>query len=530
MSRPQRYLILPARGLQATPDTASTAVHNFLTSLVSAGGATALRKKLNATVNASATAALGGAKKKLKAKAQGVAVEAFELVASLHENGVKLVSATPEMAAAMRYEQPGLRVVPEQFYRPAVFLAELRTRPAKPSTAAAAALKRTLEIEVVREDTGQAVRGADVVAFTNYEAREGEGGRTKANGKVSLTVPGSVKHYKRLYVQHELAGLWSYYAVNVNTKGTLRVILKKLDLAVGDSLRHFHDIGPDGSGQGVKVGIIDSGIALNHPDLNVAGGLGCVPDEPEADFGPSGSHGTHVAGIIAGRGKEPTGVRGIAPAAELYSYRVFGTSESSGSNFALVKAIERAVEDGCDLLNMSLGFDAPEGGVPQVDEAVQEAIRGAHKRGVLVIAAAGNDGRKPVNYPGFDDLVVAVSAVGRKGTFPAESGEVGDVMPPYGADAKNFVAAFSNIGTELDVAGAGVGVVSTVPEGYAPMSGTSMACPAVTGVLARLLAAVPAILNAPRDSNRTDAIKKLLFDRAKTLGFKLELEGKGLPR
>jgi subtilisin len=220
----------------------------------------------------------------------------------------------------------------------------------------------------------------------------------------------------------------------------------------------------------------------------------------------------------------------MAPNAKIFSYRVFGRTISSGSNFALVKAIERGVSDGCDLVNMSLGLDPDESGVPQVDEAVQEAIREAHRKGVLVIAAAGNDGRRPVNYPAMDDLVVAVSAVGRKGMFPVKSSESGEVLAPFGADPADFIAAFSNVGTELDVAGAGVGVVSTVPGGYAPMSGTSMACPAVTGVLARLLANSPAVRNMTRNSDRTDAIKSLLFHHARTLGFDLSFEGKGLPR
>ena len=101
---------------------------------------------------------------------------------------------------------------------------------------------------------------------------------------------------------------------------------------------------------------------------------------------------------------------------------------------------------------------------------------------------------------------------------------------PFGTDPKDFLAAFSNVGTALDVAGAGVAVVSTVPGGHAPMSGTSMACPAVTGVLARLLADTPAVLNMARDANRTDAIKALLFARAQSLGLGVTNEGKGLPR
>jgi subtilisin len=526
MPKPQRYLILPIRGLQATPATAS--VHSFLTGLVSAAAARPLRSRLFETVAAGA-AALPRNARSVKPK---VTAEAFQLVSSMQENGVKLVSATPEMAAAIRYEQPGLRVVPEIFYRPARFELRLRSKAAR-ALAGRAAVQRKLEVTVVRADTGDPVAGVDVIGFTDFAAREGNQGLTKANGKVTLTAPGSAKTYERLYVQHELPGLWSFLANKVDTKGNLQVALRPLDLAAGDSLRHFHDIGADGAGTGVRVGVIDSGVALSHPDLVVSGGFGCVPDEPETDWGPTGgSHGSHVAGTIAGRGAAPTGVRGIAPGVELFSYRVFGQTESSGSNFAIVKAVQQGIADGCHLLNMSLGFDADENtGLPQVDEAVQEALRQANERGIVVVVAAGNDGRKPVNYPAFDDLAIAVSAVGRKGTFPAESGENGDVMAPYGADPKDFVAAFSNIGTELDVTGAGVGVVSTVPpQGYAPMSGTSMACPAVTGVLARLLSENPAVLKMAPDSNRAVAIKKLLFDRAQTLGFKLELEGKGLPR
>lgn len=525
MDKPQRYLILPARGLQATAGNAGAEVRRFLIDLAGSG-ATALRTRLQKTVTAGARAAAGGGK---KLKAEKALKVAFEVVTSLNEDGVKLVSATPDMIAAMRFDQPGLRVVPEAFCSPARVVIRLRKK-VKQTAAGVAAVKRKLKITVIRSDTQQPVPGVDVIGFTNFAQREGVQGITSASGKATLTVSGSAK-FQRLYVQHEKAGLWSFLGKNVAVEGERTIELQSLDLGAIDSLRHFHALGQDADGTGVKVGVIDSGVALNHPDLRVSGGLGCVPDEPEGDFGPlGGSHGSHVAGIIAGRGNAPTRMRGLAPNATIFSYRVFGNTDSSGSNFALVKAIQRGIADGCDLLNMSLGFDPDQNGVPQVDEAVQEAIREAHQKGVLVVAAAGNDGRGPVNYPALDDLVVAVSAIGRKGTFPPKSGEAGDVLAPFGADPNNFLAAFSNIGTELDVAGAGVGVVSTVPGGYAPMSGTSMACPAVTGVLARLLAKTPAVLNLPRTSDRTDAIKGLLFNHAQTLGFALKFEGKGLPK
>lgn len=518
MARPSRYLLLPAQGLQASAGTASAAATATLTGLVTKAGAAVLRTQLHKVVKSAAKA---GAK---------VKAAAFNLVASLNEDGVKLVEATPEMMAALRFEQPGLRAVPEVFYRPAVAIAELWHKVAKSAAASPAAVAKKLVVTITNAATGSPVAGVQVVGFTDYAKREGTSGTTSAAGKVTLTVTGTAA-YERVYAQHEHPGLWSALAKNVPTDGALAFELEPLDLSATDSLRHFHTVGAAlTAGAGVKVGVIDSGVDGTHPDLAVAGGLGCVPGSAEGQFGPSGSHGTHVAGIIAGRGAPPTGMRGIAPGAVLFSYRVFDDTPSSGSSFGLVKAIRRGVQDGCDLLNMSLSFDHDENsGLPVGDEAVQEAIAEAHAAGVVVVAAAGNDGRKPVAYPAADDLAVAVSAVGRKGTFPPKSGESGDVAAPFGTDGKNFLAAFSNVGAALDVTAAGVGVVSTVPGGHAPMSGTSMACPAVTGVLARLLAANPGVLTMPRDANRADAIKALLFAHAQSLGLGLTNEGSGLP-
>lgn len=269
-------------------------------------------------------------------------------------------------------------------------------------------------------------------------------------------------------------------------------------------------------------------METTHPDLTVNGGLNTVLGENPTDFGDNGGHhGTHVAGIIAARGTAPTGIRGVAPGVTLRSYRVFGKhvegEEDGASNFSIAKALDAAVSDGCDLINLSLG-----GGPP--DDAIRSAIADARSAGVVAIIAAGNDDRSPVSFPAADARAVAVSALGRKGTFPAGTEPSGDVAAPFGTDKKNFVAAFTNVGPEIDLIGPGVGVISTVPGGHAIMSGTSMACPAVAGMAARLLAADAAVLAMPRDQARSDEIAKLVLQAASNLGFGVTFQGNGLPR
>jgi subtilisin len=201
--------------------------------------------------------------------------------------------------------------------------------------------------------------------------------------------------------------------------------------------------------------------------------------------------------------------------------RVFGKNAEGASNFSIAKAVDRAVKDGCHLINMSLG------GGPQ-DEATHSAIADARAAGTLVFAANGNDDRAPVSFPAADSLALAVSALGRKGTFPSGTTETGDVASPFGKDKKNFIAAFSNVGPETDITGPGVGIISTFPGGYAVLDGTSMACPAVTGAAAKLLATKPEILKMNPDQARSDAMASAVLQAAKSLGFPATFEGQGL--
>jgi subtilisin len=209
---------------------------------------------------------------------------------------------------------------------------------------------------------------------------------------------------------------------------------------------------------------------------------------------------------------------------ELRSYRVFPNDGGDATNYDIMNAIDQAVLDGCDIVNLSLG-----GG--DEDEAVRAAIGKALDKGVLVVAAAGNDERQSVSYPAALASCVAVSAMGAKGSYPKDSTEEFDVMRPFGdPDRDCFVAAFSNIGPPIDVIGPGVGIVSTVPqEAYAVMSGTSMACPALAGVAAHLLGSDPALLDAKK-SDRARLLKEALFENCRKKGFGRDYEGFGYPR
>lgn len=437
---------------------------------------------------------------------------------SIHEDGAKLVEISPEDAQSLKSSQPGLRVIPVVYYEPMVaprfrIATGIKNR----------GLARRIRLTVISKTTRKGITGCHVVAFDDFEERTGAEGMTNNRGEVSLSFASRSNKIERLYIYPPLFGFWGAFRRNIVLRDGSQIGLEPVDLSFTDCLRLLYGNGVNATGGGVTVGVIDTGVDLNHPDLVVTGGENTVTGEDPQDFGDNGAgHGTHVAGIIAARGTPPGGLSGIAPAAALHSYRVFGKDSKGASNFSIAKAIDRAVANGCQLVNLSLG-----GG--SVDLATQLAIQEARSRGVLCIAAAGNDARSPVSFPASDAAAIAVSALGRRGTFPKGSVEDGDIASPFGTDRKNFFAAFSNIGPEIDLIGPGVGVLSTVPGGHAPMSGTSMACPAVTGFAARLLSTQASILQMPPDQDRADAAEQALLQAAKSLGFGPKFEGKGLP-
>lgn len=199
-------------------------------------------------------------------------------------------------------------------------------------------------------------------------------------------------------------------------------------------------------GEGVTVAVIDSGVAP-HDALVVSDYRNFSSD---SDVYDTLGHGTHVAGIIAAK----SGLaKGIAPEVQLISLKVLGHS-GMGSNSAVAEAVQFAAEAKVDVICMSLGS-------PKPDSRLHTAIRSAAAAGTLVVCAAGNDGGA-VNYPAAFQETIGVGAVDKDGRL----------------------CEFSSRGKEIVVAAPGQDITSTwLSNGYATISGTSMAAPFVAGIL-----------------------------------------------
>ncbi|WP_228552299.1 S8 family serine peptidase [Gracilibacillus salitolerans] len=163
------------------------------------------------------------------------------------------------------------------------------------------------------------------------------------------------------------------------------------------------------TGKGVKVGIVDTGIDYTHPDLqvNYSGGYDLVdfdddPMESTAEQGMPTLHGSHVAGVIGANGQ----MKGVAPEAELYAYRALGPG-GTGTSVQVMAAIEKAVKDGMDIINLSLG-----NAINGPDWPTSVAVNRATEQGVTVVIANGNTGPDlwTVGSPATANQVISVGA------------------------------------------------------------------------------------------------------------------------
>ena len=214
-------------------------------------------------------------------------------------------------------------------------------------------------------------------------------------------------------------------------------------------------------GEGVKVAILDTGCDLDHPDLvdNLLPGINLIDTnkQPEDD----NMHGTHVTGIVCAENNE-IGMVGIAPKSKVIPVKVL-EANGSGDLDTVAAGIKWAVDNGADIIGMSLGS-------PRPTDQLTESIKYAESKGVPIFCAAGNAGKtREIFYPANYPETIAVGSI----------------------DENFDRSVFSNTGDNLDFMAPGKEIFSTVPDNwYSVLSGTSMACPFVVGVAALLLSYV----------------------------------------
>lgn len=235
-------------------------------------------------------------------------------------------------------------------------------------------------------------------------------------------------------------------------------------------------------GGGVTVAVLDTGADTDHPDLQPA--IAASRDFTNSGYEDRNGHGSHCVGLVGARGR----LTGIAPECKVLVGKVLA-DHGGGNDVAIAAGVDWAVQAGAQIISMSLGAPSP-------SRWINDAIHKAVARGVVVICAAGNDGRPgSVNYPAATEDTIAVSAVDRHGRL----------------------ARFSSHGPQVDVAAPGQDIRSTYKNGgYAVLSGTSMATPVAAGVAALALSAY---LKGGGDANLSpQVIREWLADHATDAG------------
>lgn len=241
-------------------------------------------------------------------------------------------------------------------------------------------------------------------------------------------------------------------------------------------------------GSGVVVAVLDTGAKLNHEDLKDNLLTGVDTTDTQSDAEDDNGHGTHVSGIIAAEENGLGGV-GIAPEAKILPVKVL-TSSGSSTAGSVAMGIRAAIESSYDVnvINMSLGgtFYSP------IENA---CVTEAANNGIVVVCAAGNDSRAQKSYPAAYEDAIAVASITKN-------------------NSNYSLSYYSNWGDWVDLAAPGQDIYSTTYDGsYGKKSGTSMACPVTTGVVALMIAADTSL----KDGNKASVnkIRRMLVTSTK---------------
>ncbi|KUO72006.1 MAG: peptidase [Desulfosporosinus sp. BRH_c37] len=231
------------------------------------------------------------------------------------------------------------------------------------------------------------------------------------------------------------------------------------------------------TGQGMTIAIVDTGVALNHPDLkdNLISGYNAITkSEAPSSYQDNNGHGTHVAGIAAAE-RNNVGIIGVAYQAKIMPIKAMD-SFGEGYDDTIAAGIVWAADHGAKIINLSLGAE----NVTHPTDMLKQSVAYAVNKGCLLVAAAGNYDSESEENPGV--------------SYPASDP---DVLAVVATDQNNNLADYSVTGPEVDLAAPGDSITSdwvtkTKRPGYVTESGTSMAAPFVAGEAALIWSQHPA--------------------------------------
>jgi subtilisin family serine protease len=433
---------------------------------------------------------------------------------------------TPEKVAALLHAAGGMLVVEvdEPLRCATAFAAAIHS----PAVTTALGSEFATTIQALSEADAPLDRAEVQLVGEQWRAQ----GFTASDGKVDLTLCGELPDTLMELIVRPRADHWGLWksepelqpnAVNVVA---LRPLSEARDPGWGGRALQLDRLPPEYRGAGVKIGLIDTGIATSHKQLGgITQGLVTAPAKAN---GPSWSqdpmgHGTACAGIISAAWDPPRlqapMPRGYASKAELHACKLPTDARSSD----LVAALDHCIATGIDLV--CVGFGCPHGST-----IVEQRIVAAKQRGIAIIAPAGSDGG-PVQFPASSPHALAVAAVGLAGTFPDDSPHAAHAASAVASIGGFFVPAFSCRGLEVDLCAPGVAVITCQsPDGYAARDGSSLAAAHVAALAALVLAHHVDFRHefAARDARRVERLFQILKETAQPLGNPM-LTGAGLP-